>query len=200
MLSKDFKIYLKPVILFITGFIFTNFTFGQTTDSVAKSKFYKNFIVGIKLNQFRDAPEIRVSSIFGIEVGKVGKNLSVSYRNFFNVQPVPIDTIVKKNIFRLNSMNVLSLCYKFNLKRSFIQIGIGAFQERRQMFLDQQFLLNRPHYYGVDFSLYVKLKWINVGYRHQIQLFGGNPQYPVEIGVLDLFRYSLCLEIPLKLK
>ena len=193
---KNIKLRTSPFILAMIGLVF-NFRTSAQTDTVPINKNKFTIILGAKLFATEVVPEVRVGSIFGVERTFSNKKISLSYRNFFNIVLIPRDTFFNKNIFSLVTINVISITYKINIKNSFIQLGIGPYHERQQSFTNQYFLLINPHYYGIDFSMYTKLKWLQIGYRHQIQLFSEKFE---DYGFIERYRFSLCIEIPINIK
>lgn len=187
-----------PVIYIIVGILLFGKTFAQRSDSLSQQKKI-DFVLGVKLFFTNASPDPRMASIIGADAYFFkNRNASISYRNFFSIGVTPRDTVFNKNIRFLSTSNSISFCYKVNLKKdNYVKFGLGPYHSREQTFVDQYYILSNPHEYGIEFSVYTKLKWLNIGYRHQIQLADYESTH---LSIQEIYRYSLCIEVPIHLK
>ncbi len=171
--------------------------YAQSLDSLThKEKI--NVILGTKLFITKAFPEIRMASNIGADWYLFkNKKINIAYRNFFSVFITPPDPYFKKNIAMLSTSNCVSFCYKIPIKNNYLKFGLGPYHSREQVFLDQIGYIIDPHKYGLEFSAYTKLRWLNIVYRHQFQL--ANNRY-VYLNFNELYMFSLCLEVPISLK
>lgn len=197
--SEDINNKTKLVLLCITSFVLINIGFAQKqTDSLNNKKSNINLVLGVKLFNTNAAPEIRMASNIGADIYIFkNKKISISYRNFFSTFITADDSVYNKNNRFLSTSNSISFCYQVPIKQNYIKFGLGPYHAREQTFIDQYFILIDPNDYGLEFSLYTKLRWINIGYRHQIQLANKNNIY---LGINEIYRFSLCIEIPINIK
>jgi len=188
--------YILVVCLFLSLFN------GFSQDSLSKKTKFKA-IIGFKLSGREMLPIVSVHSIVGLEYQLKNKNISFAFRNFFNTQQAakrrPID-LSQKSLIWLTSKNCFDIFYSIPItkKNNFIKLGAGIYFERNQNASDQFLFLTIPHYQGVELSVYTKLKWINIGFRQQIQLFSNYKR--LDIGVKEIYRFNLCFEIPINIK
>ena len=189
---------LSLIIFCLIGLSFFNPIYSQNSDSL-KRKEKINLILGVKLFLTQGMPEIRTASNIGADLYVFkNKKISLGYRNFFSAYINPRETTVfNKNVSLISTSNCFSFCYQIPTKSSYVKFGLGPYSAREQDFTDQYIFLNNPQGYGLEFTLYSKLKWLNVGYRHQIQLFHIQQLY---LGLNEIFRFSLCIEVPIGIK
>lgn len=190
-------------ILVVNLFVLCNSCFSQNTDSIKHDKSKYIAIVGFKLNLNKQMPNIYTSSVLGIEYKLKNKKISFAFRNFFNSQyagkRTPID-FRQKNLLFLTSKNCFDVHYTIPTKNktNYLKVGTGIYFERDQDFGGQFLGFTNGHFQGIELSLYSKLKWLNIGFRHQIQLFYN---YNVAvIAVSELQKFNLCFEIPINIK
>ena len=189
---------LSLILICLIGLSFFNRIYSQNIDSLKREEKI-NLIFGVKLFFTRATPEIRTASNIGADWYLFkNKRLNISYRNFFSVFITPKEPFLShKNIILLNSSNSFNFCYKIPIKSSYVKFGLGPYSAREQDFTDQYLYLKDPQQYGLEVSIYTKLKWLNIGYRHQIQLADRDN---TTFEPIDLFRFSLCIEVPINIK
>ena len=192
------KIKIISHIMFCIIWLIHFTSFSQQLDTLSNKKKSLDFILGVKLFNTKASPEIRTAINIGTDIYLFkNKKASLSYRNFFSAFITPRDSTFNKNVRFLNSSNSLTFCYQFPIRKSFLKFGIGPYHSREQTFIDQYFVLRDPHGYGIEYLIYTRLKWLNIGYRHQIQLANSKNTY---FGINEIYRFSLCIEVPLNIK
>ncbi len=176
------------------------------TDSIRKSKRYR-LILGATFNATRDIPTILISSIIGGEYVLKNERWSLAYRNFFNAQFVSYHnyglygrTFAANNLATMIVNNCFETHYVMPTKSrtSFLKLGAGVYFQRNEGSGDHLFYIKSPHNQGITYSIYTKAKWLNVGFRHNIQLFYDYNFF--SFGLKEIDRFNLCIEFPINIK
>ncbi len=175
------------------------------TDSIRKSKRYR-LILGANFNATRAIPTILISSIIGGEYVLKNERWSLAYRNFFNVQFASQPNSNKGYLYNYNNLFYMltNNCFEVHKKipakngTNFLKLGAGVYFQRNEGSGDHLFYIISPHYQGITYSIYTKAKWLNVGFRHNIQLFYDYNFF--NFGLKEIDRFNLCIEFPINIK
>lgn len=197
---------LKQICYSFIAYLFfcNSFLVSQVSDTLAKSKQKKiNAIVGFKLLPHAYLPIVAVASNLGLEYQFKNKQTSFAYRNFYSSQHAakrPASNYSQKSLIWMTNTNCFDIQHLiWNAKHTnFIKFGTGVYFEQYQNASDQFFHLSSAHYEGIHFSVYSKLKWVNIGFRQQIQLFYDFKRLDISVNEYD--KFSLCIEIPIYIK
>ena len=157
----------------------------------------------------------KIASNIGFEVKPSNKRYEFFIRNYIYFYHTVKDTTSglrssSNPYFVNNSTNFLYYWnsfiggINFYNKKQNMKYGFGIFYERRENSADKVlFLSTASHFVGIEWSIYKKFKWVNIAFKHQFQLIGQSPapsRYVKDIGAIDGFRFSLCIEIPIIIK
>jgi hypothetical protein len=175
-------------------------SYAQQSDSIQPQKRTIDLILGTKLFLTKASPEIRFATNIGLDAYLFkNKKFSISYRNFFSTWISPRDTFLNKSIRLIDASDAVNLCYEFSKKNYYLKLGLGPYFGREEAFVDQY--TGRPNKeYGIDFMMYTKLHWLNIGYRHQIRLHQLGGLKGIDLGVDQINRFSICVEVPIHIK